>query len=44
MATKSSASSDPRPRIPETFLDAPSQRLYSLSLGLLCQVSSPSRP
>lgn len=26
------------PRIPEVFLDVPSQRLYALSLGLLCQV------
>ena len=27
-----------QPRIPEQFLDIPSQRLYYLSLGLLCQV------
>lgn len=26
------------PLLPETYLDAPSQRLYYLSLGLLCQV------
>lgn len=26
------------PLIPETYLDSPSQRLYYLSLGLLCQV------
>ncbi|TDL28053.1 hypothetical protein BD410DRAFT_782006 [Rickenella mellea] len=26
-----------QPRIPEKFLDVPSQRLYILSLGLLCQ-------
>ena len=28
------------PLIPEKYLDVPSQRLYYLSLGLLCQVSS----
>jgi len=27
------------PLIPEKYLDVPSQRLYYLSLGLLCQVS-----
>jgi hypothetical protein len=27
-----------QPLIPEKYLDAPSQRLYYLSLGLLCQV------
>lgn len=26
------------PLIPEKYLDVPSQRLYYLSLGLLCQV------
>jgi len=25
--------------IPETYFDAPTQRLYALSLGLLCQVN-----
>jgi nucleoporin POM152 len=29
-----------QPRIPEQFLDVPSQRLYYLSFGLLCQVCS----
>ncbi|KAF8640975.1 hypothetical protein AX17_000621 [Amanita inopinata Kibby_2008] len=29
--------SAPQPLIPEKYLDAPSQRLYYLSLGLLCQ-------
>ena len=28
----------PDPLIPERILDVPSQRLYYLSLGLLCQV------
>jgi hypothetical protein len=28
------------PLIPEKYLDVPSQRLYYLSLGLLCQVGS----
>ncbi|KAG6900529.1 hypothetical protein C0993_009482, partial [Termitomyces sp. T159_Od127] len=28
---------DPQPLIPDQFLDIPSQRLYYLSLGLLCQ-------
>ena len=28
----------PKPLIPEHVLDVPSQRLYYLSLGLLCQV------
>lgn len=28
-----------QPRIPERWLDVPSQRLYALSVGLLCQVS-----
>ena len=32
------ASTTPQPRIPERFLDVPSQRLYILSFGLLCQV------
>jgi hypothetical protein len=27
------------PLIPESYFDAPTQRLYALSLGLLCQVS-----
>lgn len=30
------------PLIPETFIDVPSQRLYVVSLWLLCQVSPPS--
>lgn len=32
--------SNSEPLIPEKYLDVPSQRLYYLSLGLLCQVSS----
>lgn len=28
----------PKPLIPEKYLDVPSQRLYYLSLGALCQV------
>lgn len=32
------AATSPQPLIPEKYLDAPSQRLYYLSLGLLCQV------
>ena len=28
------------PLIPESHFDAPTQRLYALSLGLLCQVSA----
>jgi hypothetical protein len=31
-------SASSQPLIPEKYLDAPSQRLYCLSLGLLCQV------
>jgi hypothetical protein len=27
------------PLIPESYFDVPTQRLYALSLGLLCQVS-----
>ena len=27
------------PLIPGTYLDAPTQRLYALSLGVVCQVS-----
>lgn len=27
--------------IPETFLDVPTQRLYALSIGALCQVCDP---
>lgn len=29
-----------KPAIPESVVDVPSQRLYYLSLGVLCQVSS----
>jgi hypothetical protein len=36
MAAKPPSSS--QPRIPEKFLDVPTQRLYYLSFGLLCQV------
>jgi hypothetical protein len=42
------ASKQPPPRsplIPEKYLDVPSQRLYYLSLGLLCQVFiQPNQP
>lgn len=30
---------EPEPLIPSSFLDVPSQRLYVLSLGIVCQVS-----
>ena len=33
------ANKEEQPLIPETYFDAPTQRLYALSLGLLCQVS-----
>ena len=38
LALMALAATSPRPLIPEKYLDAPSQRLYYLSLGLLCQV------
>ena len=41
MATTTGRSQSPpslNPLIPEKYLDVPSQRLYYLSLGLLCQV------
>ena len=38
-AFMASAATPPQPLIPEKYLDAPSQRLYYLSLGLLCQVN-----
>jgi nucleoporin POM152 len=31
-----------KPLIPENYLDVPSQRLYYLSLGALCQVPAKS--
>ncbi|KAF8167598.1 hypothetical protein B0H34DRAFT_682476 [Crassisporium funariophilum] len=37
MATKARAHSNKGPLIPEKYLDVPSQRLYFVSLGLLCQ-------
>ena len=36
---KPQRSASPNTLIPEKYLDVPSQRLYYLSLGLLCQVS-----
>ena len=38
--TKSQSPPSLNPLIPEKYLDVPSQRLYYLSLGLLCQVGS----
>ena len=35
---KSQSPPSSNPLIPEKYLDVPSQRLYYLSLGLLCQV------
>ncbi|TFK77394.1 hypothetical protein BDN72DRAFT_830551 [Pluteus cervinus] len=37
MANPSATPAGPRPAISERYIDVPSQRLYSLSLGLLCQ-------
>lgn len=37
-ARKPPADSSNEPLIPESYIDAPSQRLYILSIGLLCQV------
>ena len=37
---KSQSPPSSNPLIPEKYLDVPSQRLYYLSLGLLCQVGS----
>jgi hypothetical protein len=39
-AVPKSQSPPSNPLIPEKYLDVPSQRLYYLSLGLLCQVGS----
>ncbi len=35
----SPAATPSQPLIPEKYVDAPSQRFYYLSLGLLCQVN-----
>jgi nucleoporin POM152 len=44
MSTKARAQQGSQPVIDEKYLDYPSQRLYSLSLGLLCQVRCHFRP
>lgn len=39
MSAKEASPAGPQPLIPEKYLDVPSQRLYYLSFGFLCQVS-----